>query len=105
MALPLLCLHLLLLSSNPSLTAGVLCGVCSLLRLVGFCTCCVLHGYQGADTDAERLALTDQLFDAALGELHTVAALGQPCLMVGDFNVEPTKNPLPGKRDFGWALG
>ena len=32
----------------------------------------VLHGYQGADTDAEQLALTEQLFDAALGEL------GQP---------------------------
>ena len=29
----------------------------------------VLYGYQGADTDAEQLALTDQIFDAALGEL------------------------------------
>ena len=29
----------------------------------------VLYGYQGADADAEQLALTDQLFDAALGEL------------------------------------
>ena len=64
----------------------------------------VLHGYQGADADAEQLALTDQLFDAALGELSVVAR-GQPCLLVGDFNVEPTKSPLPGKRDFGWALG
>ena len=27
----------------------------------------VLYGYQGADADAEQLALTDQLFDAALG--------------------------------------
>ena len=27
----------------------------------------VLHGYQGADADAEQLALTEQLFDAALG--------------------------------------
>ena len=27
----------------------------------------VLYGYQGADGDAERLSLTDQLFDAALG--------------------------------------
>ena len=51
---------------------------------------CDLYGYQGADTDAEQLALTDQMFDAALGELHTVA-YGQPCLLVGDFNVEPTK--------------
>ena len=29
----------------------------------------VLYGYQGADADAEQLALTDHLFDAALGEL------------------------------------
>ena len=27
----------------------------------------VLYGYQGADADAEQLALTEQLFDAALG--------------------------------------
>ena len=33
----------------------------------------VLSGYQGADTDAEQLALTEQLFDAALGELGVVA--------------------------------
>ena len=50
---------------------------------------CVLYGYQGADTDLEQLALTDQLFDAALGELNVVAR-GRPCLLVGDFNVEPT---------------
>ena len=29
----------------------------------------VLYGYQGPDSDPEQLALTDQLFDAALGEL------------------------------------
>ena len=44
----------------------------------------VLYGYQGADADAEQLALTEQLFDAALGELSVVAR-GQPCLLVGDF--------------------
>ena len=72
----------------------------------------VLYGYQGADSDAEQLALTDQLFDAAFGELHAVAS-GQPCLLVGDFNVEPTKIPCLAKGisaglwvDFGeaWAL-
>ena len=52
----------------------------------------VLYVYQGADVDAEQLALTEQLFDAALGELGVVA-LDQPCLLVGDFNVEPTKVP------------
>ena len=32
----------------------------------------VLYGYQGADTDAEQLALTDQLFDAALLTLRHI---------------------------------
>ena len=50
----------------------------------------MLYGYQGADREAEKLALTDKLFDAALGELEVVAR-GQPCMLVGDFNVEPTK--------------
>ena len=56
----------------------------------------VLYGYQGAATDAEQLALTEQLFDAALGELGVVAR-GQPCMLVGDFNVEPTKIPCLAK--------
>ena len=38
----------------------------------------VLYGYQGADADAEQLALTDQLFDAAFAEL-AVVAWGSPC--------------------------
>ena len=71
-----------------------------------------LYGYQSADADAEQLALTEQLFDAALGELSVVAR-GQPCLLVGDFNVEPTKIPCLAKGisaglwvDFeeAWAL-
>ena len=56
----------------------------------------VLYGYQGADADAEQLALTEQLFDAPLGELSVVAR-EQPCLLVGDFNVEPTKIPCLAK--------
>ena len=71
-----------------------------------------LFGYQGADADAEQLTLTDQLFDAAICELRAVVA-GQPCLLVGDFNVEPTKILCQAKGisaglwvDFGeaWAL-
>ena len=50
----------------------------------------VLYGYQGAEADAEKLALTLQLFDAALGELGG-GCTGQPCMLVGDFNVEPTE--------------
>ena len=44
----------------------------------------VLYGYQGADREAEKLDLTDQFLDAALGELGVVAR-EQPCLVVGDF--------------------
>ena len=50
----------------------------------------------GADSDPEQIALTDQLFDAAFGELSVVAR-GQPCLLVGDFNVEPTRIPCLAK--------
>ena len=57
----------------------------------------VLCGYQGADADAEQLALTEQLFHAAWGELGAVAQ-GQPCMLVGDFNVEPTKIPCLAKE-------
>ena len=72
----------------------------------------VLYGYQGADSDPEQLALTDQLFDAALGELSVVAR-GQPCMLVGDFNVELTKIPCLAKGisaglwvdlEVSWAL-
>ena len=49
----------------------------------------VAYGFQGAEDDAEKLCLTDQLCDAVLCEL----AVGQPCVIAGDFNVEPTKVP------------
>ena len=51
----------------------------------------VFYGYQGADSDAEQLALTEQLCDAAPGEL-VVVARGQPCLIVGRAH----QDPLPG---------
>ena len=72
----------------------------------------VLYGYQGADADPEQLAWTDQLFDAALGELSVVAR-GQPCMLVGDFNVGATKIPCLAKGiaaglwvdlEVSWAL-
>ena len=62
--------------------------------------CVVLYGFQGAGSDAEQLSLTEQLFDAALGELSVVSR-GQPCLLVGDFNVEPTKSPCLAKGTLG----
>ena len=54
----------------------------------------VLYGYQGSSTSSDQL--TDQLIDAALSELAVVAR-GQPCLIVGDFNVESTKIPCLAK--------
>ena len=51
----------------------------------------VLYGYQCADADAEQLALTEQLFDAAFGELSVVAR-GQPCMCVGDSTWNPKKS-------------
>ena len=68
------------------------------LLLVGggrFMHLVVLYGYQG-DGSAEQIALTEQLFDAALDELSVVAR-GQPCLIDGYFNVEPTKIPCLAK--------
>ena len=43
------------------------------LGLGWFTQLVVLYRYQEADTDAEQLALTEQWFDAALGELSVVA--------------------------------
>ena len=73
-----------------------LLGAYFLLVVAGFLNLVVQYGYQGADTDAEQLALTEQLFDAALAELAVVAR-GSPCLLAGDFNVEPTKIPCLSK--------
>ena len=47
--------------------------------------------------------MTEQLFDAALGEL-SVLAREQPCMLVGDFNVEPPK-PLAWQRRFRLGSG
>ena len=41
----------------------------------------VLYGHHGGDSSAERLELTNQLFEAASGELAVVTR-GQPCLTV-----------------------
>ena len=64
----------------------------------------VLYGYHGADADAEQLALTEQLFDAALGELGVVAR-GAALHACWRLQRGAHQNPLLGKRDFGWALG
>ena len=52
----------------------------------------VVYGFQGASTDSEKLRLTEKLLDAVLCELAVVTS-GQPCLIVGDLNVEPDRIP------------
>ena len=63
----------------------------------------VLHGYQGAYADPEQLALTDQLFDAALGELSVWPGDSLVCWLV--ISTWSHQNPFPVNRDFGWVLG
>ena len=50
----------------------------------------VLYGYHGADSSAERLQLTNQLFEAALGELAFVAR-GSPALLLGISTLSPRR--------------
>ena len=52
----------------------------------------VVYGFQGASTDSEKLRLTEKLLDAVLCELAVVAS-GQPCLLVGDLNIESERIP------------
>ena len=87
------------------MTLGRLGSLCLAFEvMVGFMHVMVAYGFQRADDDPEMPSLTDQLFDAALCELAVVSR-GQPCVIAGDFNVEPTRGPSPVKRDLGWALG
>ena len=61
---------------------------------------------KGQSHDLEQLVLTENLFDAASSELSIVAR-GQPCLIVGDFNEEPTKGISAGLWvgfEEAWAL-
>ena len=62
---------------------------------------CVFHvvvvcGFQGADSDPEKLARIEQLFQAVLCELR-VGGDGHPHLLLGDFNIEPSKIPCLAK--------
>ena len=52
----------------------------------------VVYGFQGASADSEKLRLTEKLLDAVLCQLAVVAS-GQPCLVVGDLNIEPERIP------------
>ena len=52
----------------------------------------LFYGFQGSDGDVAQFELTNQLFDAVLGEFAVVARQ-QLMILVGDFNVEPTQIP------------
>ena len=49
----------------------------------------VVCRFQGAETDTEKLAQAEQLFQAVLCELRAVGQ-GHPKLVLDDFNVEPS---------------
>ena len=48
----------------------------------------VIYGYQGAESDPEKLQLTDRLFTAVLTEAR-MCCCGQPVILAGDFNADP----------------
>ena len=52
----------------------------------------VVCGFQGAASDQEKSAFTEALLDAVFCELAAVSR-GQPRLIVGDLNNEPTRIP------------
>ena len=52
----------------------------------------VVHGYQGAEDDADKLKLTDRLLQAVLAEAQVVCT-GQPMLIAGDLNADPAAIP------------
>ena len=92
MVLPPLCLLLLLLDLlNFASLVGFFGVICLFMegRIVHLV---VVYGFQGASTDPEKLRLTDKLLDAVLCELAVVAS-GQPCLVVGDLNIELDRIP------------
>ena len=47
----------------------------------------VVHGFQGAEEDPEKLTLTDRLLDAVLAEAQVVC-VGQPMRIVGDVKAD-----------------
>ena len=58
--------------------------------------------HQGAESDPEKLQLSDRLFAAVLAEARMCCA-GQPVILVGDFNADPTVIPS-GKGYYGRSL-
>ena len=59
----------------------------------------VIYGYQGAESDREKLQLSDRLFASVLAEARMCCA-GQPVILAGDFNADPTVIPSLAKGIF-----
>ena len=64
----------------------------------------VIYGYQGAESDPEKLQLSEHLFAVVLVEAR-MCCVGQPVLLAGDFNADPTVIPSLAKGIFDghWA--
>ena len=56
----------------------------------------VVHGYQGAEEDADKLQLTDRLLQAVFAEAQVVC-VGEPMLIAGDLNADPAVIPCLAK--------
>ena len=61
----------------------------------------VIYGYQGAESDPEKLQLSEHLFAAVLAEARVCCA-GQPVILAGDFNVEPVILMLSPRLSLLW---
>ena len=59
----------------------------------------VIYGYQGAESDPEKLQLSEHLFVAVLAEARMCCA-GQPVILAGDFNADPSVIPSLAKGIF-----
>ena len=53
----------------------------------------VIYGHQGAESDPEKLTLTDHLLTAVWAEAKVCCA-GQPVIFVGDLNADPLSSLL-----------
>ena len=53
----------------------------------------VVYGYQGSESDADQLALTDQLITSVLCEAMVCCSV-QPTILVADLNADPSVVPL-----------
>ena len=56
----------------------------------------VVHGYQGAEEEADQLLLTGKLLQAVLAEVQVVC-VGQTMLIAGDLNADPAVIPCLAK--------